>query len=62
VGGLFLVGYGIQRFVVEYFRQPDAHLGLNTLGLSQGQMLSIPMILLGVFVMVRAYSSGKQGG
>jgi len=62
VGGLFLVGYGVQRFVVEYFRQPDAHLGLNTLGLSQGQMLSIPMILLGAFVMVRAYSSGKQGG
>ena len=61
VGGLFLVGYGVQRFCVEYFRQPDAHLGLNTLGLSQGQMLSIPMILGGMFIMVRAYSSGKKG-
>jgi phosphatidylglycerol:prolipoprotein diacylglycerol transferase len=48
VSGAFLVGYGMQRFIVEYFREPDAFLGLRALGLSQGQWLSIPMIAAGV--------------
>jgi phosphatidylglycerol:prolipoprotein diacylglycerol transferase len=60
VGGLFLVGYGTFRFIVEFARQPDAHLGLNTLGLSQGQMLSIPMILLGLGLIVYAYKKNKK--
>ena len=47
VGGLFLLGYGLARFVVEYTREPDAHLGLLSLGLSMGQWLCIPMMLAG---------------
>ncbi len=62
VGGLFLAGYGVFRFIVEFARQPDAHLGLNTLGLSQGQMLSIPMILLGLGLIVYAYKYNSKEG
>jgi len=40
---LFLVGYGAMRFVVEFFREPDAQLGLLALGLSMGQWLSLAM-------------------
>ena len=45
---LFLGGYGLFRFIAEFARQPDDHLGLLTLGLSMGQWLSVPMIVLGV--------------
>ncbi|WP_088278872.1 prolipoprotein diacylglyceryl transferase [Ideonella sp. A 288] len=48
VSGVFLVGYGIFRFVAEYFREPDSFLGLRALGLSQGQWLCVPMIAGGV--------------
>jgi len=50
--GLFLMGYGSFRFIVEYFRQPDDHLGLLTLGMSMGQWLSLPMALAGLGLMV----------
>lgn len=60
IGGLFLLGYGIARFVIEYFREPDAHLGL--LGLfSMGQWLSLPMVIAGAAIMWLAYQ-GKFGG
>ena len=54
VSGLFLSGYGVTRFIAEYFREPDAHLGLLTLGLSMGQWLCVPMLLVGVAMMVWA--------
>ena len=44
---LFLGGYGLFRFIAEFARQPDDYLGLLTLGLSMGQWLSVPMIVLG---------------
>jgi phosphatidylglycerol:prolipoprotein diacylglycerol transferase len=47
VSGAFLVGYGLLRFVAEYFREPDAFLGLQALGLSRGQWLCVPMVLIG---------------
>jgi len=50
VSAVFLMGYGILRFVAEFFREPDAHLGLLSLGLSMGQWLCVPMILAGVFL------------
>jgi phosphatidylglycerol:prolipoprotein diacylglycerol transferase len=53
VSGLFLLGYGICRFVVEFAREPDAFLGLLGLGLSMGQWLSIPMILFGIYLLNR---------
>ena len=48
VSGMFLIGYGVLRFIAEYFREPDAHLGLLALGLSMGQWLCVPMLLAGV--------------
>lgn len=60
VSGMFLLWYGIFRFGVEFARAPDPQLGLIGLGfLSMGQLLSLPMILLGL-VMLRLAYSGKQ--
>lgn len=57
VGGLFLLGYGSFRFIVEFYRQPDAHLeGLYGSVITQGQMLSIPMMLAGLGLMIYAYN------
>lgn len=44
----FLLLYGSFRFVIEFFRQPDAHLGFLWAGATMGQVLSLPMILVGV--------------
>ncbi len=52
--GVFLAGYGSVRTVVELFRQPDAHLGFLSFGSTMGQWLSVPLILAGVFLIVRA--------
>jgi phosphatidylglycerol:prolipoprotein diacylglycerol transferase len=57
VSGLFLVGYGVLRFVAEFFREPDDFLGLLALGLSMGQWLSLPMIAAGVAMLAWAYLS-----
>lgn len=48
LSALFLIGYGVQRFAVEFFREPDDFLGLLALDLSMGQWLSLPMIVAGV--------------
>ena len=53
VSGLFLLGYGVCRFLAEFAREPDAFLGLLGLGLSMGQWLSLPMIFLGFYLIVR---------
>jgi phosphatidylglycerol:prolipoprotein diacylglycerol transferase len=58
VSALFLLGYGVLRFVAEYFREPDAHLGLLNLGLSMGQWLCVPMVLGGALMM--AWASKKN--
>ncbi|MCE2917047.1 MAG: prolipoprotein diacylglyceryl transferase [Rubrivivax sp.] len=47
VAAAFVFGYGVFRFVAEYFREPDSFLGLLALGMSMGQWLCVPMILLG---------------
>jgi len=52
VGAVFLMGYGVLRFLVEYTREPDAFLGLLSGGLSMGQLLSLPMIAAGVFIFI----------
>ena len=51
VSGLFLVGYGSFRFLVEFTREPDNFLGLLSLGMSMGQWLSLPMVIAGVLLM-----------
>ena len=57
LAGVFLVGYGLVRFMIEFTREPDSHLGLLALGLSMGQWLSLPMILAGsaLFVLRRKH-------
>ena len=50
VSGAFLFGYGVFRFIAEYFREPDAFLGLRAFGWSQGQWLSVPMIVVGALI------------
>jgi phosphatidylglycerol:prolipoprotein diacylglycerol transferase len=50
VSGAFLFGYGCFRFVAEYFREPDAHLGLLSWGWSMGQWLCLPMVLGGALL------------
>jgi phosphatidylglycerol:prolipoprotein diacylglycerol transferase len=60
VAGAFLIGYGCFRFLVEFTRAPDDFLGLLALGLSMGQWLSLPMILIGIGMMVWAYKR-KRG-
>jgi phosphatidylglycerol:prolipoprotein diacylglycerol transferase len=58
VSGLFLMLYGIFRFYVEFYRVPDAHLDYLALGwVTMGQVLSIPMILVGGLMLVMAYRS-----
>ena len=52
--GVFLAGYGAARFFVEFFRQPDAHLGFLFAGATMGQLLSLPLILLGLYLALRA--------
>ncbi len=65
ITGAFLTGYGLSRFIVEFVRQADAQfitagtplghvLQLGPVGLSMGQLLSLPMILAGLWLIVRA--------
>ncbi|MEL7627507.1 prolipoprotein diacylglyceryl transferase [Pectobacterium aroidearum] len=55
VSGLFLIGYGTFRIITEFFRQPDAQLGLFGDLFSMGQILSLPMVIAGILMMVWAY-------
>ena len=50
VAAAFVFGYGVFRFIAEYFREPDAHLGLLALGMSMGQWLCVPMVVVGALV------------
>ena len=54
VSGAFLVGYGVFRFIAEFYRQPDDYLGILALGMSMGQWLCVPMVLAGVAMWVWA--------
>ncbi|MCT7020348.1 prolipoprotein diacylglyceryl transferase, partial [Salmonella enterica subsp. enterica serovar Saintpaul] len=61
VSGLFLIGYGAFRIIVEFFRQPDAQFtGAWVQYISMGQILSIPMIIAGAIMMVWAYRRRPQ--
>jgi len=56
VSGLFAVCYGIFRFIVEFVRVPDAQLGYLAFGwLTMGQVLCIPMVLLGAGMIAWGY-------
>ncbi len=60
VGALFLLGYGTFRFMVEFAREPDAHLGFIALNwMSMGQLLCLPMMIFGVGYIWWAYRNEK---
>jgi phosphatidylglycerol---prolipoprotein diacylglyceryl transferase len=56
--GIFLVGYSIARIVAEFFREPDPFLGFLFAGATMGQLLSLPMMLAGIVLIVRARRAG----
>jgi phosphatidylglycerol:prolipoprotein diacylglycerol transferase len=60
VGFSFLCLYGLFRFLVEFVRQPDAHLGFLWGGATMGQLLSVPMILVGVAGLIIVLKRGKN--
>ncbi|NQZ13360.1 MAG: prolipoprotein diacylglyceryl transferase [Alphaproteobacteria bacterium] len=60
VTGVFLMGYALSRFIVEFAREPDAHLGFIIGQVSMGQLLSLPMFLFGAAVMTYSLSKGRQ--
>jgi phosphatidylglycerol:prolipoprotein diacylglycerol transferase len=62
VSAVFLIGYGVFRFAVEFVRLPDEHLGYLAFGwLTMGQLLTLPMLVLGLFLLWRAYSGPPAG-
>lgn len=53
---MFMIFYGVFRFITEFFRTPDSHLGFIAFGwMTKGQQLSIPMILVGLFLFYLIY-------
>ena len=63
VSGVFLIGYGSLRFLVEFTREPDNFLGFLAFGLTMGQWLSLPMALSGVVMLAIAYRrAGRASG
>jgi len=60
VSGMFLLCYGIMRFCIEFVRVPDADFGYLALGwVTMGQVLTAPMILLGVVLLFLAYRNNR---
>jgi len=51
--GVFLTGYGLARIVGEFFREPDSFLGFLAFGATMGQLLSIPMVVAGIWLIRR---------
>lgn len=61
VGGLFLLGYGVFRFIVEFAREPDSHIGFDAFGwMTRGQILCVPMIVAGAVIMTVAYRRAQR--
>ncbi len=52
--GIFIAGYGLSRIVAEIFREPDSYIGFLAFGTTWGQWLSVPMVIVGLYFLVRA--------
>jgi phosphatidylglycerol:prolipoprotein diacylglycerol transferase len=62
VAGVFGVGYGVLRFFAEFFREPDAHLGIQAFGwMTRGQILCLPMLAVGLYLLWYAYRGPGAG-
>ncbi|ODS24827.1 prolipoprotein diacylglyceryl transferase [Candidatus Endobugula sertula] len=65
IGSVFLIFYGIFRFAIEFVREPDGHLKDQLLfdWMTRGQLLTMPMIVVGVLILIWAYyQQGKSQG
>lgn len=60
IGALFCIGYGSFRFIVEFFREPDSHLQLLFGFISMGQILSLPMIIVGISVFIYVHRAAAD--
>jgi phosphatidylglycerol:prolipoprotein diacylglycerol transferase len=60
VSAVFLIGYGVLRFIAEFFREPDGYLGLLAMGMSMGQWLCVPMVLAGAWLWMWADNRGRS--
>jgi phosphatidylglycerol:prolipoprotein diacylglycerol transferase len=60
LSGLFLVGYAIARTIAECFREPDIQIGFLAFGITMGQVLCVPMLVLGVVLITRCTASKKD--
>jgi phosphatidylglycerol:prolipoprotein diacylglycerol transferase len=61
IGGLFLALYGSFRFIVELYRAPDIIIGFDFFGwMTRGQLLSLPMIIIGIIIILWSYSITNQ--
>lgn len=60
VSGVFLIGYGVFRFVVEYFREPDTGIFGHSYMVSMGQWLSLPMVVAGVVLLICSYRHERR--
>lgn len=59
IGGAFLAGYGVARIVVEFFREPDAHLGFLLGFTTMGQVLSLPLIIAGAILIAWGFRAKR---
>lgn len=60
LSGVFLTGYGLSRFIVEFFREPDFHIGYIAGYFTMGQILSLPMIAGGIFLILYVMRQSKN--
>ena len=56
LGGIFLLGYGLIRFGLEFVREPDVQLGTLSWGLTMGQTLTVPMLICGAYMILTSGS------
>jgi phosphatidylglycerol:prolipoprotein diacylglycerol transferase len=52
--GLFALGYGLSRIVIEFFREPDAQLGYFLGFITMGMILSLPLVAIGIWLLLRS--------
>jgi len=61
VAGVFSLSYGLLRFLVEFAREPDGHIDYLVFGwMSRGQLLSLPMVALGIYLIASAYAKASK--
>lgn len=59
--GVFLVGYGVARGFIELFREPDVGIALPEIGVTMGQLLSLPMLIVGLLLIIHAWRKPPLG-